>query len=339
MMITRKLMSFSLLLIFDSPAFASDYNEMNLDELGNVDVYSSSILDSHIHYENDLMFAYSYKRSYMSGLGSKSNETVTPERVLQDYPVTPLNMDMIMHMFHIMYAMSDDTTFMVMLPYMSMKMEHKTRMGGRFTTESEGVGDVEISINNIIKRGDYQGNSYRWFIHQALSLPTGDIDSRDITPMGDSQLPYAMQLGSGSYQYEIALGGDIAFNDHSYGQLLSFAMPLDKNDAGYKRGTEIIWKAWRQHAINEKWSLDIGIKYQWLDDISGEDARINSNLVPTADFNNYGGQIFNLNTGLSYQFENNQKVVTKIFVPLWQDLNGFQLRKQWALSLSWEVLL
>ena len=50
-----------------------------------------------------------------------------------------------MHMIGIMYGLTDEFTVMAMVPYIINSMEHLTRMGVRFTTESDGVGDVTLS--------------------------------------------------------------------------------------------------------------------------------------------------------------------------------------------------
>ena len=59
--------------------------------------------------------------------------------------VAPTKMTMEMHMLGVMYAANDDLTFMGMLPYVRLSMDHITRMGVKFTTDSEGIGDVKLS--------------------------------------------------------------------------------------------------------------------------------------------------------------------------------------------------
>ena len=65
--------------------------------------------------------------------------------------MTPTDMDMQMHMLGGMWAPIDNVTLMVMLPYVLSEMDHRTRMGGAFTTSSEGFGDLKsmglISLN------------------------------------------------------------------------------------------------------------------------------------------------------------------------------------------------
>ena len=49
---------------------------------------------------------------------------------------------MAMHMVEVMYAPSNDLTLMAMFPYLQLSMDHVTRKGLTFTTESQGIGDI-----------------------------------------------------------------------------------------------------------------------------------------------------------------------------------------------------
>ncbi|MEM8502201.1 MAG: hypothetical protein AAF716_03500 [Cyanobacteria bacterium P01_D01_bin.1] len=81
-----------------------------------------------------------------------------------------------------------------MLPYIFKDMDHVTRMGTEFTTNSEGFGDLKIGrLYTLLDR-----NRQRVHLNLGFSLPTGSIEERDTTPMGPDQiLPYPMQIGSG----------------------------------------------------------------------------------------------------------------------------------------------
>jgi len=87
------------------------------------------------------MFSYRYMQMGMNGLRDE-DERISRRRVLDDFMVTPTIMDMKMHMFGAMYAPIDRVTLMVMVPWVELEMEHRTRTGVEFTTRSEGVGDV-----------------------------------------------------------------------------------------------------------------------------------------------------------------------------------------------------
>ena len=67
------------------------------------------------------------------------------DRVAEGFMVAPTSMTMEMHMFGAMYAATDDLTVMAMFPYLRKSMDHITNMGVKFTTKSEGLGDIRLT--------------------------------------------------------------------------------------------------------------------------------------------------------------------------------------------------
>ena len=176
-----------------------------------------------------------------------------------------------MHMLHFMYAVSDQTTYMLRMHHMAMEMDHETRMGGEFTTQSEGLGDVAISMNHQVNQWAGDEGNLRPFVHASLLLPTGNIDVKDTTPMSGGsqiQLPYGMQLGSGSYQARLGLGFDKLTDKASLGALLMAKGALDKNDAGYRVAPEVKLDAWYQRGLSSNFSAGLSGILTWRGDIA-----------------------------------------------------------------------
>lgn len=319
-------------------ANAQDYSSLSLEELGKVDVFSNTILAAHIHQKNDVMFSYIYQHIYMDGIGN-SEQKKTIKQVLNNYMVTPLEMNMEMHMLHAMYSPSDNLTLMLMTQYMKMEMLHQTRMGNNFTTRSEGVADSKVIANYTFQQSEWHNNSYRVFFTSMLILPTGKINHKDQTPMGYTRLPYAMQLGGGSYQTNLGIGIDYLLPKSSVGLLLTGQSALNTNKEKYKPSDRIEVNSWYQKSLNNNSSVDITFNYLKTSEITGQDSLLNPKVVPTADPTNYGGQWLSSSIGYNYLFENNFKVSLQANTPLWQKLNGSQLRLKWSLQLNLEILL
>ena len=102
------------------------------------------VMGSHLHEKGDWMFSYRYSRMAMEQNRDGTNN-VSDADVLSDFPVTPSDMDMEMHMFGAMYGVNDQLTLMAMVPYTIKSMNHTTRAGGSFETETEGFGDVKLA--------------------------------------------------------------------------------------------------------------------------------------------------------------------------------------------------
>ena len=101
------------------------------------------VMGDHTHGKGEVMVSYRYMLMDMDG-NRDGTDSLSNAEVLQDFPVTPTNMTMEMHMLGIMYAPSDNLTLMTMIPYVFNNMDHVTRMGVEFTTESDGFGDIQL---------------------------------------------------------------------------------------------------------------------------------------------------------------------------------------------------
>ena len=144
--------------------------------------------------QGKFMLSFSYMRMSMDGNRDGTDRLSTGE-VLDQFPVTPLDMDMDMFMLGGMYGITDDISVMAMVPFISMKMDHRTRMGVTFTTRSSGLGDIRVLGGYKLWSG--MGQTVK--LTAGLSLPTGSTDERDSTPANpNAVLPYPMQLGSGT---------------------------------------------------------------------------------------------------------------------------------------------
>ncbi|MHC1728681.1 MAG: transporter [Syntrophobacteraceae bacterium] len=149
---------------------------------------------SHVLKPGKWMFAYTYGHMAMDGNLSGTRDVSVAE-ILQKYPVAPESMDVDMHMFCAMHGITDRFTAMVMVPYLFKSMTMVMRNGTRFTTYSDGIGDVQLSGLYSI----YRDKMHQVVFNGGLSLPTGSIDVRDDTPTAlNSKLGYTMQLGSGT---------------------------------------------------------------------------------------------------------------------------------------------
>ena len=137
-----------------------------------------------------------WMRMHMDGMRNNQDRLSNQDVFDQGFMVTPTEMDTDMLMLGAMYAPTDDVTMMLMAPYLERSMDHATAMGGRFTTEADGLGDVRLSA--LVGLADHDGE--RVHFNLGLSLPTGSIDERDDTPMmANAKLPYPMQLGTGTW--------------------------------------------------------------------------------------------------------------------------------------------
>ena len=153
------------------------------------------VMGDHTHEAGEWMLSFRSMRVVMDG-NRTDTARVPADGVLVDYPVTPLRMPMDMYMVGAMYAPTDRLTLVGMVPVLGISMDHRTRTGVEFTTESGGIGDVQMSaLVGVAARA-----RQRVHLHLGVSAPTGSINERGETPAATNvQLPYPMQVGGGTW--------------------------------------------------------------------------------------------------------------------------------------------
>ena len=156
------------------------------------------VMEDHTHEAGEWMLSFRAMRMVMDG-NRTDTARVPAAGVLVDYPVTPLQMPMDMYMVGAMYAPTDRLTLVGMVPVLGISMDHRTRTGVEFTTESGGIGDVQMSALVGVAAGARQ----RAHLHLGVSAPTGSINERGETPATTNvRLPYPMQVGAGAFDAE-----------------------------------------------------------------------------------------------------------------------------------------
>lgn len=290
------------------------------------------VMGDHTHQKGEWMLSYRWMRMEMDG-NRDGTDGLSTEDVLAQFPVTPLNMTMDMHMLGLMYAPSNRLTLMVMAPFLDLSMNHQTRSGVRFQTQSSGIGDVSLSGLWLLRESD----RHHFHLNLGMSLPTGSIDERDDIPvMDDAILPYPMQLGSGTYDLKPGLTYVHQTAKASFGGQFMARLPLGDNDRDYTVGDQFMLSVWGARNLSELVSLSARIEGQQKDRYDGADPALNPRMVPTADPALREGSRVDLGLGLNFHFHGGHRLAIEGLVPLHQDLEGPQLEVDWQVTVGWQ---
>lgn len=321
------------------------------------------VMGDHMHGKGEIMFSYRFMSMSMKGNLIGSDE-VSPETIATSIPntfsamqgmpptlrVVPTDMNMNMHMLGIMYAPFDWMTLMAMGMYLKNEMNLATFQGGMgpnvlgsFSTNTSGFGDLKLSA--LIKLLKKEGSSLH--LNVGLSLPTGSIkeSGQILSPMNmmpTVRVPYPMQLGSGSVDF---LPG-ITYSSHSakigWGAQFSSTIRLAKNSEDYKFGNICNATAWTSYVLTKWLSTSVRSKFSTLGRIKGMDDSIRL-PVQTAHIDFQGGKLLDLGIGFNLigqsGFVENQRLSIEYAKPIYQNLNGPQMKITSSIMIGWQYAI
>lgn len=315
-----------------------------------------SVMGDHKHLKGEFMMSYRFMHMSM-GENKTGNNDVSVTEVLNDYLVSPVEMEMDMHMLGLMYAPTDKLTLMAMVNLIDMNMDHQIRNGivmmnpninsNVFTTASDGFGDTVVA--GIYELSHQDGQT--WLLNLGVSLPTGSIDEEDIVPpvstTSTSQLPFPMQLGSGTYDLLPGLTYTRLNEKTSWGAQAKATLRLGTNDNGYTRGDRIELQAWHSWVVNHHMSVSTRVSLQDRGDYDGLDERqvlplfnpmAGANTVPTVNPELRGGSQADFAVGINTIWgDAEHRLAAEIAYPVWHDLDGPQLATDLTVSLGYQL--
>jgi hypothetical protein len=319
------------------------------------------IMGDHVHKKGGWMFSYRYMHMDMDGsrIGTRN---VSPQTIVSTVPnrfagmtgqpamlrIVPLWMTMDMHMLGAMYAPTNDLTIMAMANYVDKKMRHVTYQGavgatplGFFTTESEGFADTRITALYRI----YKDSTHYVHLNLGLSLPTGSVTERGtiLDPTNNTpnvRLPYAMQLGTGTFDLLPGLTYTGRAGDFSWGAQFRSEIRLEgKNEEGYAWGDLYGLTGWLAYEWDSWISTSVRLDGWTQDSISGIDPNI-VGPVQTANPDFYDGEqlfaYFGANMVGQAGIIRGHRFAFEVGVPLYRNLNGPQLETDWNVIVGWQ---
>ena len=303
------------------------------------------VMGDHAHKAGEWMFSYRYGFMRMDG-NRDGTDDLTSAEVLADFMVAPLDMTMEMHMFGLMYGATDRLTLMGMGSYVSKSMNHVTRMQREFEVETRGLGDTKLLGLLTVHDSGEDGGSHRLrdkvHLNLGVSLPTGDTDKRGDTPAGENQkLPYPMQLGSGTYDPILAVTWVRKYSNWSMGLQSDCVLRFGENDEDYRLGNEYGATAWVAKNLNEYASLSLRVHGKIRDEIEGRDEELNPGMVPTARPDLSSRKTVKGFAGLNlYKPKgtlSGNRLAIEVGLPLYQDLDGPQLKNDYSFTIGWQL--
>jgi hypothetical protein len=326
----------------------------------------ASVMGAHLHKKGESMFGYSYMYGAMSqgkpagtsltsphdhdhdsGHGGEEDSGHHHEKSLRhgdehhdDTPSASTShqhtMQHQMHMLEGMYGVSDNFNIMAMVPLVQQRMNHRMPGEEGFSTENNGIGDVSLTGLHSLYRGD---NS---LLHAGfgMSFPTADIDDTDIYHGVNSNHPYMMQVGSGTFDLLPSLTYQETFGKFGWGLQGSMVNRLGRNNNDYALGDRYNVTTWAGYELAPRFRLTSRVTAKFWDDVTGmdDDILIKSKM---ADPRSQGGNLIEAGIGGLYSFYAaglGHSVGIEAGFPITQEVDSGWMNQDWMLTTTWRVV-
>ena len=317
------------------------------------------VMADHTHGQGDIMTSYRYMFMEMDGLRSGTDRVDPSDVFAANYTVSPTDMTMEMHMLGMMYAPTDKVTLMGMTSLNEKEMAHTifpmaaplialNDGNTEFTTRSSGLGDVKLTA--LVQT--LKGEDDRAHMTIGVSLPTGSISKKDNIPGPggriDRQLPAPMQLGSGTTDLLAGFTYSKQAETRSWGAQLNSVFRLDENSHDYRLGNKVEALGWMAWWINPSASVSVTAYAKKEGQLHGIQKNVGQappfapsrRTVTTAFGENYGGEQAGLRFGINFlgseAGSKGHRFAAEVDLPLYRNLNGYQLETDYTFTLGWQ---
>jgi hypothetical protein len=283
------------------------------------------------------------------------------------YMAVPTSMDMRMVSLSAGYSFTDDLFAGLMFMWMDKEMDMRFNSAmatatGRsgFTMQSAGMGDTMLMTKVRLFADDPLIPTRQASLLMGLSLPTGSIDEKNRThPLAlrrAEQLPYGMQLGSGTFDPTLGLLYQGSASPWWWGANLTGTWRLYDNARDYRLGNRYALDLYsmRQFRHDALVQFQLNAEHQgriggvmdefasglsgWADSTRDDGASTNSNpMTPLWATDHYGGTKVFATAGFQWQPRSMHIIDLSFQVPVYQNLNGPQLEEAWRAMLTWYV--
>lgn len=270
----------------------------------------------------------------------------TEDRTRDNFPVVPLVINQQAHLFEVGYDVTERLGLRLLIPFVMQDTDHVSVVPGfdEFLIESSGLGDVQLSASYPV----WNSGNQHLLVTGGISLPFGSIDEKGPTPRDatmDTQLPYTMQIGSGTFDVMPGLAYASHRESLRYGSQLRGTLRLGETDRDYTLGNRLSVSVWASQPVTDWLDPSVTLLAQSWGEIDGQDASLS---VPVPGFpypaavtdpSKFGGKKVTAQIGAAVaipgEMLQGHVVDVEVGLPILQDLNGPQPKEVWRLGIGW----
>ena len=286
--------------------------------------------------------SYSFEREERSGM-LIGNDHVSPSDVLNPnnsmpnnsfnpYDRTPESLEVTVHTVQLAYAPHPRATLVVEVPFLVRELETRDQFGVHTEDQTKGVGDIGFALVVPFIRKRRESSH----IHLGFDIPTGSIRRGG----DETRLPFDSQIGNGSFDIEYGWTYRGEMDWLSWGAQAVGRHPIGRNDLKYRTGSRFETSLWGAGRLPAGWSASLRFGWQKQNNIRVPDGEFVGGTItdPSDNPKARGGSRLTLSPGLSLEWPQlgNQRFAIEVGVPVYQDLDGPQLKQDWSIKAGWQ---
>jgi len=272
------------------------------------------------------------------------------------------NMNMSMFNIALGYSFSDDFFAGIMGMYQDNRMDmafssmmQTTTGQAGYTMKSSGLADTMVMTKYRLYADDPLIPTSQFSLLAGASLPSGSISERNTThPLAVRQselLPYGMQLGSGTVDPVLGLLYQGSKSPWWWGLDATYTGRWYDNSRNYRLGNAYRLDAYLMNQISYSFLWQAQVNVAWKGRIHGQaDEAVTGFsghathgdagspfMTPLWDPANYGGVRTSVTLGVQWQPAPLHILDLSVRLPVYQRLNGTQLKDQFGVMFTWYV--
>lgn len=337
----------------------TDLTELNLEEILSLHIRRAADVDDSSRWSVGYRFVLARFDGNRDGTEDVSLEEVIfrpgeEARTADNFPVVPLKISQQAQLLEIGFNATQRLGLRLLIPFIYQETDHRSVLPGfeSFVISSSGVGDVNLSASYPA----WNSGPHFVLVTAGLSLPVGSIEQTGRTPrdaMRDTQLPYTMQIGSGTFDLTPGLVYTGRAETLRWGGELRGTLRLGETDRDYTLGDRLSVTAWARHPVTEWFEPSLSLIGQSWGRIDGDDTslRVDTPEAPSpfpypaavTDPSKFGGTKVVAQIGATLRVPGDRLVGhsldLELGIPAYQSLNGPQPKELWRFGAGWSLKL
>ncbi|MBB82788.1 MAG: hypothetical protein CL931_03140 [Deltaproteobacteria bacterium] len=277
-----------------------------------------------------IRLGYSFERIRMAGLRSGDDHWTPDQARAFGFSETPRSLESTLHTLSVAYAAHPRVTLVLEVPFVQNEYERFDLVSGRRQHQAEGVGDVGFAVVVPFIRKGFESSQ----VHIGLDVPTGSIRrSAEGRP-----LPYAAQPGNGSVDLEWGWTYKGELDRVSWGGQVTGRHPVGRSGRDWREGSRFSGRLWGVVRVLGGLSASLRAEWEKMNEIDGFDRNLQPPVDPSEDPELQDGVLLALAPGLSMEMPAlaGQRFGVEIGIPVYQDLDGPQLERDWTFRAGWQ---